>query len=187
MTGRESHALHARIPLAHYLDRSIVGSSSAKPRVLARAAGLPDRAAAGAVASDKPKTETTGHPHSKRVQDLVDGLRARLALASSVRVSMVPKNALLFSVEVDKTIRNTYVLHVDEGFVAQLTDEELEAVVAHELGHVWIFTHHPFLQTEQLANQVAMRVVNRSTLEAVYHKVWEQGGTKGEIARVLGK
>ena len=138
-------------------------------------------------ASDKPKTEATGHPHTRRVQDLVDGLRARLALASSVRVSMVPKNALLFSVEVDKTIRNTYVLRVDEGSVAQLTDEELEAVVAHELGHISIFTHHPYLQTEQLANQVAMRVVNRSTLEAVYHKVWERGWTKVEIARVLDK
>ena len=134
-------------------------------------------------ASDKPKTETTGHPDTRRVQDLVDGLRARLALASSVRVSMVPKNALLFSVEVDKTIRNTYVLRVDEGFVAQLTDEELEAVVAHELGHVWIFTHHPYLQTEQLANQVAMRVVNRSMLEAVYHKVWGAGRNERRRSR----
>jgi hypothetical protein len=138
-------------------------------------------------ASDKRKSDAPGHADARRVQDLVNGLRARLALASSVRVSLVPKNALLFSVEADKTTRDTYILRIDEGFIAQLTDEELEAVVAHELGHVWIFTHHPYLQTEQLANQVAMRVVNRATLEAVYQKVWERGGTRGELARVLGR
>jgi predicted Zn-dependent protease len=140
-----------------------------------------------AAASDKPKVATPPPSDVERVQALVDRLRVRLALGSTVRASIVPKNALLFSVEADKLHRDTYVLKVDAGFLAHLTDTELEAVVAHELGHVWIFTHHPYLQTEQLANQVAMRVVDRTVLETVYEKVWARGGTKGQIVRVLGR
>ena len=49
-------------------------------------------------------------------------------------------------------------------------------MVAHELGHVWIYTHHPYLQTEQLANQIAMRVVSRESLDSVYGKVWADAG-----------
>jgi len=52
---------------------------------------------------------------------------------------------------------------------------------------VWIFTHHPYLQTEELANQIAMRAVSRASLERVYAKVWERGGTKGDLARFLGE
>jgi len=44
--------------------------------------------------------------------------------------------------------------------------------VAHELGHVWIFTHHPYLHTEELANSIALRLVDRAALDAVYDKVW---------------
>ena len=38
-----------------------------------------------------------------------------------------------------------------------------ESTFIHELGHVWIFTHHPYLQTEQLANRIAMRLVSRTS------------------------
>ena len=58
----------------------------------------------------------------------------------------------------------------------------MSAVVAHELGHVWIYTHHPYLQTEELANEVAMRVVSRAILEGLYKKVWERAGAKGTLA-----
>ena len=68
-----------------------------------------------------------------------------------------------------------------------LTREELEAAIAHELGHVWVFTHHPYLQTELLANQVAMRVVGREALIRVYEKVWARDGQKGDLIRFLGE
>jgi hypothetical protein len=58
--------------------------------------------------------------------------------------------------------------------------------VAHELGHVWVFTHHPYLQTERLANQIAMRVVSRGSLAGVYRKLWERGGVKGDLQAFLG-
>ena len=62
-----------------------------------------------------------------------------------------------------------------------MTADEIDAVVAHELGHVWIFTHHPFLHTEELANQIAMQVVPQDTLAAVYDKVWKRVGRKGDL------
>jgi Zn-dependent peptidase ImmA (M78 family) len=61
----------------------------------------------------------------------------------------------------------------------------LKSTVAHELGHVWIFTHHPYLQTESLANQIAERVVSRESLVQVYEKVWKALGTKGDLARFV--
>ena len=57
--------------------------------------------------------------------------------------------------------------------------------MAHELGHVWVFTHHPYLQTEKLANKIAMRVVTRDSLVSVYQKLWEHGGTKRNIESFL--
>ena len=55
---------------------------------------------------------------------------------------------------------NPFKLAIDVAFLEALTDDELEAAIAHELGHVWVFTHHPHLQTEELANQIALRVVS---------------------------
>jgi predicted Zn-dependent protease len=75
---------------------------------------------------------------------------------------------------------------VDAAFLETLTDAELEAAVAHELGHVWVFTHHPYLQTEALANQIAMRVVSRQNLQRVYEKMWDQNGVKGNLLDFLG-
>jgi hypothetical protein len=49
------------------------------------------------------------------------------------------------------------------------------------------FGHHPYLQTERLANEIAMRVVSRESLLRVYRKVWERGGAKGDLARFLGE
>lgn len=121
-----------------------------------------------------------------RLQTLVDGLRDRLTLSHAVRVTLVPKNALIVSVESVDGLGNEFELSVEDAFIDQLTDDELEAVLAHELGHVWIYTHHPYLQTEGLANQIARRLVARETLVRVYEKVWKIRGTKGDLARFIG-
>ena len=126
-----------------------------------------------------------------RLQTFSDGLRARLGIAEPVHVTMVPVNRLLMSVEpVEDESGNesgrSFRLNVEEEFAKGLSDDDLLAAMAHELGHVWIFTHHPFLQTEQLANDIAMRVVSREALAQLYERVWSRGGTKGDLVRFLG-
>jgi len=121
-----------------------------------------------------------------KLQAIVSDLQSRLLITSPIVVSIVPSNKLMMSVEAPTDTRDTFLLSVEAGFLDTLTDDELEAAVAHELGHVWIFTHHPFLQTEELANRIAMRAVRRESLERVYAKVWERGGTKGDLVWFLG-
>ncbi len=101
-------------------------------------------------------------------------------------MAVVPANKLLFSVETENGRGGPYRLSIDAGFLAELTSDELAAALAHELGHVWIFTHHPFLQTERLANTIALRVVERKQLELVYRKMWARLGRTGEVDDLLG-
>jgi hypothetical protein len=122
-----------------------------------------------------------------RVQGLVDTLKHRLAIEAEVSVSIVDTNALLVSVECPKVENGAFTLSFEASFLDELDEDELSAVVAHELGHVWIYTHHPYLQTERLANQIAMRVVSRESLQRVYGKVWARAGTKGDLAGFLGE
>ncbi len=120
-----------------------------------------------------------------RIQTMVDELLRDLEMPRTVSVALVPANPLLVSVE-SHAGGHAFQLSLEDSFLDMLNDDELRAVVAHELGHVWIFTHHPYLQTEQLANRIAMRVVSREVLERVYGKVWERSGAKGDLVRFLG-
>jgi len=121
----------------------------------------------------------------QRIQEIVKEFMAKLTMADTVAVAVVPKNPLMVSVEYTDASTG-FLLLVEEDFLNELTQEELEAAIAHELGHVWIFTHHPFLQTEVLANQIAQRLVPRSSLVHVYEKVWKRQGTKGDLTRFVG-
>jgi Peptidase family M48 len=109
---------------------------------------------------------------SRRVQELVDALRLALAVTHDVSVELVATNPRKASVEPVKGAAGTFRLSLERSFLEQLTQVELRAVIAHELGHVWIYTHHPYLHTEQLANRIALRVVSRESLDSVYGKVW---------------
>jgi hypothetical protein len=117
----------------------------------------------------------------KHLQHLVDAQKARLSIQDTVSVSIVPVNKLVVSVERAKNGSPGFTLSVKDGFIQRLSDEEVGAVVAHELGHVWIYTHHPYLQTEELANEIALRIVSRELLESLYDKVWAKIGTKGTL------
>jgi peptidase M48-like protein len=123
---------------------------------------------------------------AERIQVVVDRLRAELGIRERVRVSVHPQVALIVSVEAPLDSGEPFRLAIEDRFLARLSPEELDAAMAHELGHVWVFTHHPYLQTEKLANQIAMRVVTRDSLVSVYHKLWEHGATKGDLATFLG-
>jgi hypothetical protein len=121
---------------------------------------------------------------ARRLQRIVDAIREDLAIAHPVAVELVAHNPLKASVGPVKGSPGTFRLSIARDFLEQLTDEELRAVVAHELGHVWIYTNHPYLQTEQLANKIALRVVSRESLEKVYGKVWAaDAGGAGSLPR----
>jgi hypothetical protein len=120
-----------------------------------------------------------------QVQQIVDQYRQKLAIPQAVSATLVEHNPLVASVERDPSKRNAFVLSLERGFAEGLSQEELAAVLAHELGHVWLFTHFPYLQTESAANQVAMRVVTRNRLEQVYVKVWARVGGTSTVAQFM--
>ena len=114
-----------------------------------------------------------GADQRERIQRVVDDLRQQLTIVQTVNVSIVEANPRLFSVAPVAQQVTTFLLSVEEDFAQGLSEAELRAAVAHELGHVWIFTHFPFLQTEELANDIAARVVSRDSLAPLYDKVWK--------------
>jgi hypothetical protein len=134
------------------------------------------------VAESKP----VGRRTTQRIRTIVDQFRHDLSITDKVHISIVARNEKLVSVERSKRRPGEFILSFDESFLDSLEDSELRASIAHELGHVWIFTHHPYLQTELLANQVALRVVTRENLETVYEKVWKDKG-KGDLKEFLGE
>ncbi len=138
------------------------------------------------LASEKANGSTSTAANTQRIQDVVDDLRARLLLSQNVVVSIVPSNPLVVSVEPPRDGDDRFQLSFEDRFLDLLSQDEIEAAIAHELGHVWIFSHHPYLQTEQLANRIAMRAVSRDSLQRVYAKLWERGGMKGDLTQFLG-
>ena len=120
------------------------------------------------------------------LQELTDDLRTRLQIAEQVHVTLVEHNPLVMSVETLSGRSGPFMVTIDRSFINQLSREEAEAAIAHELGHVWIYTHHPYLQTERLANDIAMRVIQRSAFEPVYKKVWARTGIAGNLNEFLG-
>ncbi len=79
-----------------------------------------------------------------------------------------------------------YRVEIEQAFFDQLTDEEVSAALAHEIGHMWIFSHRPYLHTEALANEIALKVVPRKPLESLYIKLWAYLGTTGDLVELLG-
>lgn len=137
----------------------------------------------------KPRPGDGRHSRTATLPDLqrvLDEVRTRLGIDRAVTLALVAKNPFVVSVEAPARADAPYVVRLEEGLLELLTPDEIEAALAHELGHVWVFTHHPYLQTERLANQVALRAVSRDALARVYEKVWQAGGTKGDLVRFLG-
>ena len=120
-----------------------------------------------------------------RPQSLTDELRERLQILESVHFTVVDHNPLVMSVETLAGRSGPFIITGDKKFVQSLSEEELKAAIAHELGHVWIYTHHPYLQTERLANDVALRVTSAEVLVPVYEKVWKRIGARGNLAEII--
>jgi hypothetical protein len=120
-----------------------------------------------------------------QLQQMTDALRRRLNILERVLVTVVDHNPLVMSVETLAGRSGPFVISADAQFVRSLSNEELQAALAHELGHVWIYTHHPYLQTERLANDVALRVISSDVLVPVYEKVWQRTGARGNLAEYI--
>lgn len=120
------------------------------------------------------------------LQVLVDELGKELSIRERVEAAIVETNPLLVSVE-PRRRDSVFQLSFDREFLDTLDEGDVRAAIAHELGHVWIFTNHPYLQTERLANDVAMRAVTRESLLKVYEKVWARIGTKVDAASFVGQ
>ena len=120
------------------------------------------------------------------LQDLTDTLRGRLDIKERVHVTIVDHNPLVMSVETLAGRTGPFVITIDRDFIHELNGEEAEAAIAHELGHVWIYTHQPYIQTERLANDIAMRVISRAAFEPVYEKVWARTGIRGNLIDFIG-
>jgi hypothetical protein len=174
------------------LFRSLSSLSSRVPRRAWRRAAMvalsfPLIVIAASSAMAKSRSAHERDEAAKDLQSLLDDVRNRLGIDRAVSVELVLKNPHIVSVATPKENGAPFTVMVEESVLGLLTRDELEAAMAHELGHVWVFTHHPYLQTELLANQVAMRVVGRETLIRVYEKVWARDGQKGNLIRFLGE
>jgi len=128
----------------------------------------------------------SGRSEAAVLQELTDDLRLRLQISERVEVELVEHNPLVMSVETLAGRTGPFVITVDRDFIGELNHDETEAAIAHELGHVWIYTHAPYVQTERAANDIAMRVISRSAFEPVYEKVWQRTGIRGNLIEFLG-
>lgn len=120
--------------------------------------------------------------NARKLKNIVKELRKQLGISEEIGVVIVPKNDLVVSVQPLQGRTGPFQISFEEAFLNMLDDEDLRAVVAHELGHVWIFTHHPYLQTEELANTVAYKAVTAHSLDRVYEKLRARPIVKGNLA-----
>jgi hypothetical protein len=148
------------------------------------ASGMP----ASEMSAENDASRSASNANQINVDQIIEDFRARLGIAEPVQSFVVDEDELLVSVRrLTSTVEKVFLIQFEREFLSSLNDEELRAVVAHELGHVWIFTHHPFLQTEALANKKAMELVSRDVLIRVYEKVWQRGGKKGNLEDFLAR
>src|SRR5207247_10563393 len=125
----------------------------------------------------------------RRIRVIAANLEARLEITQNVQIWIVQVDERMVSVEpIHKgaSADDVFIIQLDQSFLEGLNDEELQAAIAHELGHVWIFCHHPYLQTEAFANEIAMRVVGRESRKKVYAKLWLHLGKSGDCEKRLG-
>ncbi len=122
----------------------------------------------------------------QQIELIIKEFSRRLGITQKIIVSIVSGDKRLASVRPASENLNEFEISFDPAFVQTLDDLELTAAVAHELGHIWIYTHFPYLQTEALANQQALKLVSRNDLDKVYEKVWRWNARKQNPVKVFG-
>jgi len=109
--------------------------------------------------------------NARKIKGILADLKKQLDISVDISTAVVPKEELLVAVSPDRKRKGSFKIAFDAAFLAMLDEDELRAAIAHELGHVWIYTHHPYLHTEDLANAIAHRIVTPTELDRVYEKV----------------
>ncbi len=122
----------------------------------------------------------------QRFDRVLPSIKDRLGLSAHIRLVLVDHNNLVVSVQRDAGKRGSYELVAERRFILGLDENDFAAAIAHELGHVWIFSHRPYLQTERLANDVALKAVSRDQLLNLYEKLWKYMDVPGDTEIVLG-
>jgi len=120
-----------------------------------------------------------------KLEKIAAKLAAILEMNKRVQVVIVPENDRVVSVE-PFVSGEGYRVEFERAFFEQLNEEEVTAAIAHEVGHMWIFCHAPYLHTEALANEIALKVVPRKPLETLYAKLWTYTSVTGNLVEVLG-
>src|ERR1051326_904327 len=80
----------------------------------------------------------------EKIVSVSKDLKKHLRIASSLEIRIVENNRLALSKQPMPDRPSDFLLLIDTRFLERLDKEELRAALAHELGHVWIFTHHPY-------------------------------------------
>jgi hypothetical protein len=124
----------------------------------------------------------------QRLSNIVRHFQDRLDIpGAKVQIAIVETNERLASVRPSRKKSGTYLLEMDQAFLKSLSEAEQRAVLAHEVGHVWIFTHQSMKQSEALANEKALELVTKADLERVYEKVWRIEGERGLLQDYLSQ
>ena len=132
------------------------------------------------------ETASDSHRTLNRLTEIVRDLCTRLHIDDLVESHIDENNDRLVSSEPLPGAIHGYRISFDRRFLETLDEEEITAAIAHELGHVWIFSHHPYLQTEELANEIAMRALPRASMKKIYAKLWARTGISGNLDELLG-
>jgi hypothetical protein len=101
---------------------------------------------------------------------VAQGLTSKLGADWNIHIVVADKNERVVSVE--RLLEpDRFIVTFDREFLSTLNEGEISAAIAHEIGHIWIFCHFPYLHTEFLANEIALEMVDRSDLESLYTKL----------------
>ncbi len=122
----------------------------------------------------------------QKIKVIIQNYAKRLGILPDIKVTVARGNSHLASAQCASRSGRLFHISFDAGFLRTLDERELSAAIAHEIGHVWIYMHFPYLQTEALANRQALRLVSRNDLARVYGKIWKWSGKRENLDSVLG-
>src|SRR5262245_26689484 len=81
---------------------------------------------------------TRAEYNAKRIRNLIEERKKQMGINQEIESVIVPQNELIVSVQPVRERKGVFKMSFEDSFLNTLDDGELRAVIAHELGHVWI-------------------------------------------------